>query len=242
MNTNPIPPVARKEHTETELHGVVLADDYAWLRDKQNPEVTAYLEAENAYAEAVMEPLAGLRDELYQEMLSHVKQTDVSVPYRDGGWWYYTRTEEGLQYGIHCRKRGGAAGPGEDAAEEVLLDGNELAKGHAFFSIGETDITDDGRWLAYTTDTQGFRQYTLRIKDLATGETLAGEVERVGSVVWAADNRNLFYTVEDEQQKRQYQLWRAAPGSFLTRIGEPGRGRALQSRRGADARRQVSHP
>jgi len=214
MNTNPIPPFARKEHTETELHGVVLADDYAWLRDKQNPEVTAYLEAENAYAEAVMSPLAGLRDELYQEMLSHVKQTDVSVPYRDGGWWYYSRTQEGLQYGIHCRKRGGAAGPDEDAAEEVLLDGNELAKGHAFFSIGATDISDDGRWLAYSTDTTGFRQYTLRIKDLETGETLAGEVERVGSVVWAADNSTLFYTVEDEQQKRQFQLWRARGREF----------------------------
>ena len=99
------------------------------------------------------------------------------------------------------------------AKEDVVLDGNQLAKGHAFFSIGDTDITDDGRWLAYTTDTKGFRQYTLRIKDLETGETLAGEVERVGSVVWAADNRTLFYTVEDEQQKRQYQVWRHALGS-----------------------------
>jgi oligopeptidase B len=189
------------------MYGVVLVDDYAWLRDKDNPEVTAYLEAENAYADAVLAPLTGLREELYQEMLSHVKQTDVSVPYRDGAWWYTTRTEEGLQYGIHCRKRGGPAGANADAAEEVLLDGNQLALGQAFFSIGDTDITDDGRWLAYTTDTKGFRQYTLHIKDLETGETLAGEVERVGSVVWAADNRTLFYTVEDEQQKRQYQLW-----------------------------------
>jgi oligopeptidase B len=207
-NPLPLPPVARKLHTETRLHCVVLADDYAWLRDKENPDVTAYLEVENAYAEAVMAPLAGLCEELYQEMLSHVKQTDVSVPYRDGAWWYYTRTEGGLQYGIHCRTRGMASGPDADATEEVLLDGNELAKGHAFFAIGDTDITDDGRWLAYTTDTKGFRQYTLRIKDLETGETLPGEVERVGSVVWAADNRSLFYTVEDEQQKRQYQLWR----------------------------------
>ncbi len=209
----PSPPVARKIHTETTLHGTTLTDDYAWLRDKENPEVTAYLEAENAYAEAVMAPLAGLREQLYEEMLSHIKQTDISVPFRDGDWWYYTRTEEGLQYAIHCRKRGTAAGPDSDAAEEVLLDGNELAKGHAFFAIGATDITDDGRWLAYATDTKGFRQYTLHIKDLATGETLSGEVERVGSVVWAADNRTLFYTVEDEQQKRQYQLWRHALGA-----------------------------
>ena len=207
-STIPAPPTARKHHTETQMHGVVLADDYAWLRDKENPDVTAYLEAENAYADAVMAPLAGLRDERYQEMLSHVKQTDISVSYRYGDWWYYSRTEEGLQYGIFCRKRGGPAGPDADAAEEIVLDGNELATGHAFFAIGDTDITDDGRWLAYSTDTTGFRQYTLRIKNLETGETLADEVERVGSVVWAADNRTLFYTVEDEQQKRQHRLWR----------------------------------
>jgi oligopeptidase B len=208
-----LPPVARKEHKETLLHGVVLTDDYAWLRDKENPEVTAYLEAENAYAEAVMRPLDGLRETLYQEMLSHVKQTDISVPFRDGAWWYTTRTEEGLQYAIHCRKPGTAAGPGEDVPEQVILDGNELAKGHAFFAIGATDLSLDGRWLAYTTDTTGFRQYTLHIKNLETGETLAGEVERVGSVVWAADNCTLFYTVEDEEQKRQYQLWRHVCGA-----------------------------
>ncbi|MDR3436307.1 MAG: hypothetical protein P4L94_06750, partial [Telmatospirillum sp.] len=100
-----------------------------------------------------------------------------------------------------------------DQPEQVVLDGNELAKGHAFFSIGGTDITDDGLRLAYTTDTTGFRQYTLRIKDLETGETLPGEVERVGSVVWAADNSTLFYTVADEQQKRQHQLWRHTLGA-----------------------------
>ena len=214
MTHNPLlpPPIARKEHKENALHGVVLTDDYAWLRDKENPEVTAYLEAENAYAAAVMAPLDGLREEIYQEMLSHVKQTDVSVPFRDGDWWYYTRTEEGLQYAIHCRTHG-SPNATEDTPEKVILDGNQLAKGHAFFSIGATDITSDGRWLAYTTDTTGFRQYTLHIKDLKTGETLAGEVERVGSVTWAADNRNLFYTVEDEEQKRQYQLWRHALGT-----------------------------
>ncbi len=108
-----------------------------------------------------------------------------------------------------------------------MLDGNQLAAGQAFFAIGDTDITDDGRWLAYTTDTKGFRQYTLRIKDLETGETLAGEVERVGSVVWAADNRTLFYTVEDEQQKRQFQLWRhdlhGAAATQQMRLVIPGR-------------------
>jgi oligopeptidase B len=204
----PAPPTARKEPTETLLHGTALHDDYAWLRDKPNPDVTAYLDAENAYAEAVMDPLADLREQLYREMLSHVKQTDVSVPFREGAWWYYTRTEEGQQYAIHCRKAGTASAPEEGAAEQVILDGNKLAEGHPFFSIGATDISPDGRWLAYTTDLTGFRQYSLHIKDLTTGETLPGEVERVGSVVWAADNRTLFYTVEDEEQKRQYQLWK----------------------------------
>jgi oligopeptidase B len=214
--TENLPPIACKRHTETTLHGVVLADDYAWLREKENPEVKALLDAENAYAEADMAPLAGLRDELYNEMLSHIKQTDVSVPFRDGDWWYHTRTEEGLQYAIYCRKRGDAAGSASDAPEEVVLDGNKLAEGHAFFAIGATEITDDGRWLVYTTDTTGFRQYTLHIKDLETGETLPDTVERVGSVVWAADNRTLFYTVEDEEQKRQYQLWRHVRGSAHT--------------------------
>ncbi len=218
-----LPPIAPKHHTETHLHDAVLADDYAWLRDQENPQTISYLEAENAYAEAVMAPLAGLREQLYDEMLSHIKQTDVSVPYRDGAWWYSTRTEEGLQYAIHCRtaaagKPGSPAAPNADAPEEILLDGNLLAQGHPFFAIGDIDITDDGRWLAYTTDTKGFRQYTLHIKDLATGETLPGpphpsQVERAGSVVWAADNQTLFYTVEDEQQKRQYQLWRHVLGA-----------------------------
>jgi oligopeptidase B len=204
-----VPPTARKQHTETRLHGVTLTDDYAWLRDKENPEVTAYLKAENDYAESDTASLADLREQLYREMLSHIKQTDVSVPFRDGDWWYFTRTEEGKQYAIYCRRpvaapSAGARAPGLDSqtwetiasnpvdapGAEVILDGNILAEGHAFFAIGETSITDDGRWLAYTTDTTGFRQYTLHLKDLVTGETLPGTVERVGSVVWAADARD----------------------------------------------------
>jgi len=212
QNPLPTPPIARKQHKETALHGAILVDDYAWLRDKEKPEVTAYLDAENEYAAAVMAPLDGLREDLYQEMLSHMKQTDVSVPFRDGDWWYYTRTEEGLQYAIHCRTHG-SPNATEDTPEQVILDGNKLAEGHVFFAFGATDVTSDGRWLAYTTDTTGFRQYTLHIKDLQTGETLPDEVERVGSVVWAADNRTLFYTVEDEEQKRQYQLFRHACGT-----------------------------
>jgi oligopeptidase B len=204
-------PTARREPKQTPLHGTVLVDDYAWLREKESPKVTAYLDAENAYAESVMAPLAALREGLYQEMLSHIKQTDISVPYRNGGWWYYSRTEEGLQYPVFCRK---ADTP--DAPEQVILDGNALAEGHAFMAIGDTDVTDDGRWLAYSVDHTGFRQYTLHIKDLSTGEVLRGTVERVGSIVWTADNQTLFYTVEDEEQKRQYQLWRHELGTAHT--------------------------
>jgi len=207
------PPIARKQHTETTHHNTVLTDDYAWLRDKQNPEVTAYLTAENAYGAANMASLESLRQDLYTEMLTHIKQTDVSVPYRDGAWWYYSRTEEGSQYGIHCRKPGTAAGMNEAAAEEILLDGNQLALGHSYFALGDTDISDDGRWLAYTVDTTGFRQYTLHIKDLSVGETLPvptepSHIQRTGSIAWAADNLSLFYTVEDAEQKRQFQLWK----------------------------------
>ncbi len=225
----PTPPVARKEHKETALHGITLTDDYAWLRDKDNPDVTAYLQAENAYAEALTADLAPLREQLYNEMLSHIKQTDESAPYREGDWWYYIRTEEGKQYSIFCRRRASNTTPGApsktaasslswvgdlgiqlspDSPEQIILDGNQLAEGLAFFAIGATDISDDGRWLAYSVDTTGFRQYTLRIKNLETGETLPGEVQRVGSVTWAADNTTLFYSVEDEEQKRQFQLYR----------------------------------
>jgi oligopeptidase B len=177
-DTIPLPKAARIERKQTTLHGITL--DYAWLRDKESPEVRAFLEAENAYADAVTAPLSALRDTLYEEMLSHIKQTDVSVPFRDGAWWYYARTEETLQYAISCRKRGDAQGPAADAPEEVILDGNKLAEGHAFFAIGATDITDDGRWLAYTTDTTGFRQYTLHIKDLEPARRCRGR-----SSAWA---------------------------------------------------------
>jgi oligopeptidase B len=211
-STLPAAPIARKELKETLLHGVTLTDDYSWLRNKESEEVIAYLKAENDYAEAYMAPLSGLREELYNEMLSHIKQTDVSVPFRDGHWWYSSRTEEGLQYAIHCRHRDLNGAP-DLSHEHVILDGNDLAKGHSFMSIGGTDITDDGRFLAYSIDHTGFRQYTLDLKDLETGETLPGSVERVGSLVWAADNKTLFYTVEDEEQKRQHQLWRHTLGA-----------------------------
>ncbi len=190
------------------MHGHVLVDDFAWLREKDNPETIAYLEAENAYTAAVMEPTAGLQEKLYREMLSHIQETDVSVPYRDGDYRYYSRTEEGLQYPIYCRKHLDL-----DAPEIVILDVNELAKGESFMAIGAFAVSDDGNLLAFSKDIKGFRQYTLQVKDLRTGELLPERVERVGSIVWASDSRTLFYTVEDEVQKRQYQLFRHVLGT-----------------------------
>jgi len=190
------------------VHGHVLVDDFAWLREKDNPETIAYLEAENAYTAAVMEPTAELQEKLYREMLSHIQETDVSVPYRDGDYWYYSRTEEGLQYPIYCRKHLDL-----DAPETVILDVNELAKGESFMAIGAFAVSDDGNLLAFSKDIKGFRQYTLQVKDLRTGELLPERVERVGSIVWASDSRTLFYTVEDEVQKRQYQLFRHVLGT-----------------------------
>ena len=213
--TNLKPPVARKDPHGLPLHGQVLHDDYAWLREKESPETLAYLTAENAYTAAVMEPLQPLIDTLYAEMLSHIQQTDVSVPYRDGRFDYYARTVEGKQYPIYCRvpaEKGSAPRPLPPvegfADEEVLLDVNQLAEGEAFMSVGASVVSDDGNLLAYTTDNTGFRQYALHVKNLQTGKTLHSLAERVGSVTWAADDRTLFYSVEDEETKRPYQIVR----------------------------------
>ncbi len=206
-NPAPAPPVARRDPKITTLHGHTLHDDYGWLRDRENEEVLAYLRAENAYTDAVMEPTKPLQETLYAELLSHIKQTDVSVPTQEGAYWYYARTTEGSQYPAYCRKPG-TRETFKAAPEEVILDVEALAAGQSFMSIGGMDVSDDGNLLAYSTDTTGFRQYTLHIKDLRTGELLPETRERVGSIVWAADNRTLFYTVEDEEQKRQFQLYR----------------------------------
>ncbi len=205
------PPVAARKHTERTIHGHTLVDDYAWLREKENPEVLAYLEAENAYCASVFAGTEDLQKQLYDEMLSHIQETDVSVPFRDGDYWYYSRTEQGKQYEYFCRKRGNEDGP--QANEEILLDVNALAEGESFLALGTMVVSDDANLLAYSCDNRGFRQYTLRIKDLRTGEVLPERMERVGSVVWAADNRTLFYTVEDEVQKRQFRFYRHMLGT-----------------------------
>jgi len=204
----PAPPVAKKVPKVTEINGRKLVDNYYWLRDKPNPEVKAYLVAENAYTDAVMKPTEGFQKKLYDEMLGRIKETDVEVPYRKGEYFYYWRTEAGKQYAMLCRKKGSM-----DAAEEVLLDINELAKGQAFMTIATYKVSPDGNMMAYAFDNTGFRQYVLAVKDLRTGKMLVDHAERVGSVVWANDNKTIFYTQEDEVAKRQYRLYRHTAGT-----------------------------
>ncbi|HEY7208750.1 MAG TPA: S9 family peptidase [Bryobacteraceae bacterium] len=204
----PQPPLAPAvDHRETR-HGETVVDPWFWLREKTNPEVRKYLEAENAYTEAMTKHLAPFADSLYQEMLSHIKQTDLSVPVRRGDYLYYARTEEGKQYPIRCRRKGNM-----DAPEEVLLDLNELGKGHKFIGIEVFAVSDDQNLLAYTLDYTGFRQYVLQVKDLRTGEVLPDTTQRVTSVEWAADNKTLFLTTEDAVTKRSDKLLRHVVGS-----------------------------
>jgi oligopeptidase B len=202
------PPIARREPVEMVLHDDRRVDHYAWLRNKESAEVIDYLNAENAYTDALLLPTEALQEKLYQEMLRRILQTDLSVPYRLRGYLYFTRTEEGKQYPVRCRRR-----DVEGAPEELLLDLNAMAEGHSFLGLGSFEVSDDNDLLAYSTDTTGFRQYTLHIKKLSTGETLAERFERVTSVSWAADNRTLFFTEEDDTTKRSYRLYRYVLGS-----------------------------
>ena len=200
-------PVARKIPSVNTSGPAPLHDNYAWLREKDSKEVIEYLEAENRYTEAWMAPTVALQKTLYDEMLSHIKETDESVPYKYRDYYYYSRTLEGSQYPIYCRKLHSL-----DAPEEIILDVNELAKGEQYMAIGAFALADDQNLMAYSVDNTGFRQYTLRIKDLATGEVLADTAERVGSVVWARSQKVLFYSIEDEETKRQYRLYRHVLG------------------------------
>lgn len=193
----PTAPMAEKKPKSTKIHGVTLVDDYFWLREKSNPQVIEYLRTEDSYTEAVMKPTATQQEKLYKEMLSHIKQTDVNVPYRYGDYFYYSRTEEGKQYPIYCRKKGGV-----EAKEEVMLDQNELAKGFKFMSIGAMNVSDDGNLLIFSTDNTGYRQYVLQVKDLRTGQIFPERIERVTSTAWSTDNKNFFYVTEDPVTKQ----------------------------------------
>jgi oligopeptidase B len=206
QDTAPKPPVAPTKPYTLNFHSQKIEDPYFWLKDKQNPETIRYIEAENAYREAVTRHLKPFEEKLYNEMLSHIKQTDLDVPVRDNGFWYYTKTEEGKQYPTYCRKKGNLEAP-----EEVLLDVNKLAEGQKFMSANPAGVSDDTRLYAYLTDTTGFREYYLSIKELANGKLLEDKLAKVASFEWANDNKTVFYVTEDAA-KRPHKLYRHVVG------------------------------
>jgi oligopeptidase B len=215
------PPIAdRIPHARTH-HDDTIIDEYAWLENKEDPDVIAYLKAENAHTEQATTHLAGMRETLFQEIKTRTQETDLSVPVCKSGYWHYTRTVEGKQYGIYCRRAvesadeappvaaDGAALPGE----EILLDGNELAEGHDFFALGAREISPDNNLLAYSTDFSGDERFTLRIKDLRTGELLPDEITGTFyGAAWATDNSTLFYLTVDEAW-RPHKVWRHELGA-----------------------------
>jgi oligopeptidase B len=214
------PPVARVEPRVQTVHGEIRTDDYFWLRDRSDPEVIAYLEAENGYTAAVMRHTEALQEQLYREMRGRIKETDLSVPERIDDYFYYTRTEAGSQYPILCRKQGSL-----EACEEILLDQNLLAAGRPYFRVGASEVSPDHRLLAYSVDTSGAEEFTLFIKDLITGDLLAESLVGTSTgVAWANDSRTLFYTVLD-QARRPCSLYRhhigTTPGSDVLVYFEP---------------------
>ncbi len=220
------PPIAKTVPTERVHHGDVFIDEYEWLRDKENPEVIAHLEAENAYTEAQTAHLAQLRDSIFDEIKGRTQETDLSVPTRMGDYWYYSRSFEGKQYGVHCRCPIAADAEGIDAwtppqleagtevpGEEVLLDSNVVAEGHDFFALGAFSLSHDGNLLAYSVDTVGDERYVLRFKDLRTGEMLPDAIaETAPGATWSLDGTHVFYQTVDESW-RPDTVWRHRLGS-----------------------------
>ncbi len=202
----PRPPMARVAPRVDTVSGDVRTDPYAWLRDKSTPDFLRYVEAENAYTEAMTRHTAPLRDSLYREILGRVKETDASPPYLEGGYWYYSRTEAGKPYPIFCRRKGTVTAP-----EEVILDQNALAAGRKFFTVGGLDVSPDGGSLLYLQDTTALRVYTLFVKDLRTGRLVDSVPDVTGGTAWANDNRTFFYVTGDSA-RRDNAVWRHAVG------------------------------
>jgi oligopeptidase B len=200
-------PQALRAPRTTTVHGRALTDDYAWLRNKDDPRVRAYLEAENAYTRGVMQSTEAFQESLYHEMLRRIKETDMGVPYRYGDFDYYSRTEAGKDYPIYCRRR-----RIEGAPEEIILEMNRLAEGYEFFSLGAFAVSPDANLLAYSSDVTGFREFTLQVKDLRSGALLPERIEKTRSVTWANDSATLFYVKEDDA-KRAWRLYRHRVGS-----------------------------
>jgi oligopeptidase B len=215
------PPPAKRVPSQRTHHGDTVIDEYAWLADPGDPDTMAYLTAENAYTDAVTAGLFPLPDQIFAEIKARTQETDLSVPVRKGGWWHYSRTVEGHQYAVHCRR---AVRPGEvfppvpaDGepldGEEVLLDGNELAADSDFFALGAFRLSPDQRWLAYSTDFSGNERYTIRVKDLATGATLPDEIpDTYAGCAWSLDGSVLFYVTVDAAW-RPYRVWRHRVGA-----------------------------
>lgn len=184
-------------------------DNYYWLNERENQEVLNYLNAENAYFEQQMVPVKDLQDKLFQEIKGRIKEEDESVPYRDNGYYYYTRFETGGEYPIYCRKKGGLSAP-----EEVLLHGNEMGKGQNYFQIGGFEVSDNNQLLAYSTDTVSRRLYTLRFRDLKTGKSFPEKITNTsGNAVWATDNKTVFYTKKNVSTLLPYQVYRHTLGT-----------------------------
>jgi oligopeptidase B len=201
--------MTKKIPTKLETHGHTRVDDYYWLRERDNPEVIQYLNDENEYAAKEMAHARGFEEKLFEEIKGRFKQTDMSVPYRLDDYFYYRRYEEGKEYAIYARKRGAL-----DQPEEIMLDGNELARGQPFFAIGASAVSSAQDLLAYAVDTVGRRIHTVYVKRLSTGEMLPDTIPNVGeNLVWANDNKTLFYAKQDETTLRQYQIWRHILGT-----------------------------
>ena len=221
------PPIAAKRPVEQCYHDRTRVDEYDWLREKESPEVTAYLEAENAWTEQRTAHLADLRQTIFDEIKARTRETDLSVPHRIRGYWYYGRSFEGREYGASCRvpvtdpSDWTPPQPAEDCSpdqpalpgEEVLLDLNRLAQGHEFFSLGGSSVSPDGTLLAYSTDVVGDERYTVRVKDLASGELLSDELTGVlGGATWDREGKHLYYVTLDETW-RPDKIWRHSLGT-----------------------------
>lgn len=210
------PPVAKKVPKVLKIHGYELTDNYFWMRDrsdKKDPAIIEYLTAENKYTESFMGKHKDFAANIYDEIIGRIKQTDLSVPYKLGDYWYYSKTEEGKQYPTYVRAK-----TRDGKGEEVLLDQNEMAKGLEYFSIGEFDVSEDGNFLAFSTDKTGYRQYTLQIKDLKTGKVLPDKIERVTSTAWSKDGKYLFVVQEHPETKRSDKLFRHKVGTDETAV------------------------
>ncbi|MEA3475476.1 MAG: S9 family peptidase [Candidatus Cloacimonadota bacterium] len=195
LNEKPKPPIAKVISHKTVIHGDTLLDNYYWLKDKTrtDTEVIEYINAENEYTEKMLKHTESLQETLFDEIVSRIQETDLSVPTKIDDYYYYTKREKGKQYWVYCRKKESL-----EAEEEIVLDANELGKGHSYFSVGGMKLSSNHQYLAYSVDTTGDEKYTLYIKDLKSSELLEDKTYPVCSIVWANDSRTLFYTIEDE--------------------------------------------